>query len=80
MKTDIETKSLKELSIIGALSLIVFLMTLLEIFDNAAILASTQDANTTEVFILSDASRLIDTAYQPNSVNIEDGWRYYSME
>ena len=48
-------------------------MTLLEIFDNAAILASTQDANTTEVSILSDASRLIDTACQPNSVNIEDG-------
>ena len=73
MKTDIETKSLKELSIIGALSSIVFLVTLLEIFDNAAILASTQDANTTEVSILSDASRLIDTACQPNSVNIEDG-------
>ncbi|HZA65046.1 MAG TPA: hypothetical protein VE573_19365 [Nitrososphaeraceae archaeon] len=49
MKTDIETKSLKQLSIIGALSSIVFLVTLLEIFDNAAILASTQDANTTEV-------------------------------
>ena len=73
MKTDIETNSLKELSIIGALSSIVFLVTLLEIFDNAAILASTQYANTTEVSILSDASRLIDTACQPNSVNIEDG-------
>jgi plastocyanin len=46
---------------------------LVTLFGNAAILASAQDSRTTDISIVSDASRLTNTAYQPNPIDIRIG-------
>jgi len=71
MKTKIEIKTLNELTIVGALSAIGLLVLLLGFIDITAILASAQDSKTTQISIVSDASRLTNTAYQPNPINIK---------
>jgi plastocyanin len=62
--------TLKKSSMVVVFSTITQLVTL---FGNAAILASAQDTRTTEISIVSDASRLTNTAYQPNPINIGVG-------
>ena len=64
---------LKKSSIVVVLSTIAILVTLFGITGNAAILASAQDSRTTEVSIVPDATRLTNTAYQPNPINIRVG-------
>jgi plastocyanin len=71
MKTKIEIKTLNELTIVRALSAIGLLVLLLGFIDITAILASAQDSKTTQISIVSDASRLTNTAYQPNPINIK---------
>jgi plastocyanin len=73
MKTKIEIKTLNKLTIVRALSAIGLLVLLLGFIDNTAILASAQDSKTTQISIVSDASRLTNTAYQPNPINIKVG-------
>jgi hypothetical protein len=70
MKTKIETRVFKKLSI-GVLSAIALLATLLGIIDNTAILVTAQDSKTTQISIISGASRLTNTVYQPNLINIK---------
>jgi plastocyanin len=65
--------ALKKSSMVVVFSTITLLMTLFGITGNAAILASAQDSGTTEISIVSDASRLTNTAYQPNPINIRVG-------
>ncbi|HEX7208892.1 MAG TPA: hypothetical protein VF233_11970, partial [Nitrososphaeraceae archaeon] len=65
--------ALKKSSMVVAFSRITLLGTLFGITGNAAILVSAQDARTIDVSIVSDASRLTNTAYQPNPVNIGVG-------
>ena len=69
----LKTKILRELAIVRTLFAVGLLVLLLEIIDNAAILASAQDSKTIQISIVSDASRLTDTAYQPNPINIKVG-------
>src|ERR687897_3226627 len=73
MKMKIEIKTPNELTIVRALSAIGLLVLLLGFIDNTAILASAQDSKTTQISIVSDASRLTNTAYQPNPINIKVG-------
>ncbi|HEX5976510.1 MAG TPA: hypothetical protein VFY68_04490 [Nitrososphaeraceae archaeon] len=49
------------------------------VIDNAAILASAQDSKTIQISIVLDATRLTNTAYQPNPINIKESWRYYRV-
>ena len=65
--------ALKKSSIVVVFSTIAILVTLFGFTSNNAILASAQDSRTTEVSIVLDSSRLTDTAYQPNPVNIRVG-------
>ena len=66
--------ALKKSSIIVVFSTITLLVTLFGITGNAAtILASAQDSGTNDISIVSDASRLTNTAYQPNPINIRVG-------
>jgi plastocyanin len=65
---------LKKSSIIVVFPTTTLLVTLFGITGNAAtILASAQDSRTTDISIVSDASRLTNTAYQPNPINIGVG-------
>ena len=73
MKMKIEIKTLNELTIVRALSAIGLLVLLLGFIDNTAILVSAQDSKTTQISIVSDASKLTNTAYQPNPINIKVG-------
>src|SRR5918993_3547793 len=73
MKMKIEIKTPNELTIVRALSAIELLVLLLGFIDNTAILASAQDSKTIQISIVSDASRLTNTAYQPNPINIKVG-------
>jgi plastocyanin len=73
MKMKIEIKTPNELTIVRALSAIGLLVLLLGFIDNTAILTSAQDSKTTQISIVSDASRLTNTAYQPNPINIKVG-------
>jgi plastocyanin len=68
-----KTKILRKLTIVRTLFAVGLLVLLLGIIDNAAILASAQDSKTIQISIVSDASRLTDTAYQPNPINIKVG-------
>jgi plastocyanin len=65
--------TLKKSLMVVVFSTITLLMTLFGITGNATILASAQDSRTTEISIVSDASRLTNTAYQPNPINIRVG-------
>ena len=49
------------------------LVTIVGIIINTAALASAQGSITVQISIVSDASRLTNTAYQPNPVNIKVG-------
>ena len=73
MKMKIEIKTPNELTIVRALSAIGLLVLLLGFIDNTAILVSAQDSKTTQISIVSDASKLTNTAYQPNPINIKVG-------
>jgi plastocyanin len=73
LKMKINTKILKELTIIRTLFAVGLLVLLPGIIDNAAILALAQDSKTIQISIVSDASRLTDTAYQPNPISIKVG-------
>jgi plastocyanin len=65
--------ALKKSSILVVFSTIGLIVTLFGITGNAAILASAQDSRTTEISIVSDASKLTNTAYQPNPIDIRVG-------
>jgi plastocyanin len=73
MMLKMKTKILRKLTIVRTLFAVGLLVLLLGIIDNAAILASAQDSKTIQISIVSDASRLTDTAYQPNPINIKVG-------
>jgi plastocyanin len=73
MKMKIEIKTPNELTIVRALSAIGLLVLLLGFIDNTAILVYAQYSKTTQISIVSDASRLTNTAYQPNPINIKVG-------
>jgi plastocyanin len=51
----------------------VLLVTIIGIIINTATLALAQGSNTVQISIVSDASRLTNTAYQPNPINIKVG-------
>src|SRR5215207_953882 len=59
-------KMKRKLTIVRTLFAVGLLVLLLGIIDNAAIFASAQDSKTIQISIVSDASRLTNTAYQPN--------------
>jgi plastocyanin len=73
MKMKMKMKMLRELTIVRTLFAIGLLVLPLGIIDNAAILASAQDSKTIQISIVSDATRLTNTAYQPNPINIKVG-------
>jgi plastocyanin len=73
MKTKTKTKTLRELTIVMPLFAIGLLVLFPGVIDNAAILASAQDSKTIQISIVSDATRLTNTAYQPNPINIKVG-------
>jgi len=64
-------KMKRKLTIVRTLFAVGLLVLLLGIIDNAAIFASAQDSKTIQISIVSDASRLTNTAYQPNPINIK---------
>jgi plastocyanin len=66
-------KMKRKLTIVRTLFAVGLLVLLLGIIDNAAIFASAQDSKTIQISIVSDASRLTNTAYQPNPINIKVG-------
>lgn len=68
-----KTKILRESTIVKTLFAVGLLVLLPGVIDNAAILASAQDSKTIQISIVSDATRLTDTAYQPNPINIKVG-------
>jgi plastocyanin len=68
-----KTKILRESTIVKTLFAAGLLVLLLGVIDNAAILASAQDSKTIQISIVSDATRLTNTAYQPNPINIKVG-------
>jgi plastocyanin len=68
-----KTKIFRELTIIRTLFAVGLSVLLLGIIDNTAILASAQGSKTIQISIVSDASKLTDTAYQPNPINIKVG-------
>ena len=68
-----KTKILRESTIVKTLFAVGLLVLLLGVIDNAAILASAQDSKTIQISIVSDATRLTNTAYQPNPINIGVG-------
>lgn len=70
MKWKWKTKILRESTIVKTLFAVGLLVLLPGVIDNAAILASAQDSKTIQISIVSDATRLTDTAYQPNPINI----------
>jgi plastocyanin len=67
------TKILRESTIVKTLFAVGLLVLLPGAIDNAAILASAQDSKTIQISIVSDATRLANTAYQPNPININVG-------
>ena len=71
MKMKMKTKILRELTIVRTLFALGSLVLLPGVIDNAAILASAQDSKTIQISIVSDATRLTNTAYQPNPINIK---------
>jgi plastocyanin len=75
MKTDAKFRSkiIKGLTTFGILTILDLLLLLLGIVDNDAILASAQVSKTISISIVPDASRLTNTAYQPNPINIKVG-------
>jgi plastocyanin len=73
MKMKMKTKILRELTIVRTLFALGLLVLLPGGIDNAAILASAQDTKTIQISIVSDATRLTNTAYQPNPINIKVG-------
>lgn len=70
MKWKWKPKILRESTIVKTLFAVGLLVLLPGVIDNAAILASAQDSKTIQISIVSDATRLTDTAYQPNPINI----------
>jgi plastocyanin len=68
-----KTKILRESTIVKTLFAAELLVLLPGVIDNAAILASAQDSKTIQISIVSDATRLTNTAYQPNPINIKVG-------
>ena len=68
-----KTKILRELTIVKTLFAVGLLVLLPGIIDNATILASAQDSKTIQISIVLDATRLSNTAYQPNPINIKVG-------
>ena len=68
-----KAKILRELTIVKTLFAVGLLVLLPGIIDNATILASAQDSKTIQISIVSDATRLSNTAYQPNPINIKVG-------
>jgi plastocyanin len=72
MKIKMKTKILRELTIVSILFPLGLLVLLPGVIDTA-ILASAQDSKTIQISIVSDASRLTNTAFQPNPINIKVG-------
>ena len=68
-----KTKILRESANVKTLFAVGLLVLLPGIIDNATILASAQDSKTIQISIVSDATRLTNTAYQPNPINIKVG-------
>lgn len=68
-----KTKILRESTIVKTLFAVGLLVLLPGVINNAAILASAQDSKTIQISIVSDATRLTNTAYQPNPINIKAG-------
>jgi plastocyanin len=66
-------KILRESTIVKTLFAVGLLVLLQGVINNAAILASAQDSKTIQISIVSDATRLTNTAYQPNPINIKVG-------
>ena len=73
MKMKMKTKILRESAIVKTLFALGLLLLLPGVIDNAAILASAQDSKRIQISIVSDATRLTNTAYQPNPINIKVG-------
>ena len=69
MKTKIASNALRN----GVVIAMALLVTIVGIIINTAALASAQGSITVQISIVSDASRLTNTAYQPNPVNIKVG-------
>jgi plastocyanin len=64
---------LRELTIVRTLFALGLFVLLLGVIDNDAILASALNSKTIQISIVSDATRLTNTAYQPNPINIKVG-------
>jgi plastocyanin len=69
MKAKIASNALRN----GVLIAMALLVTIVGIIISTAALASAQGSNTVQISIVSDASRLTNTAYQPNPINIKVG-------
>jgi plastocyanin len=68
-----KTKILSQSTIVKTLFAVGLLVLLPGVIDNAVILASAQYSKTIQISIVSDATRLTNTAYQPNPINIKVG-------
>jgi plastocyanin len=74
MKEKIATNALKKLPFfVGLMAMALLSMALVGFTDSSVVLASAQDSKTIQISIVSDASRLSNTAYQPNPINIKVG-------
>ena len=69
MKAKIASNALRN----GVLIAMALLVTIVAIIINTAALASAQGSSTVQISIVSDASRLTNTAYQPNPINFKVG-------
>jgi plastocyanin len=69
MKAKIASNALRN----GVLIAMALLVTIVGIIINTAALASAQGSITVQISIVSDASRLTNTAYQPNLIDIKVG-------